>query len=149
MFSIVKFSSWLAKLAAFICPDFWFISRNSDPLGNERKPSQLSPEKEDRFYATRGSVVADKDNKVFLDHNARNDNGAALWPKLFLSLSSKEKEEDFMAFRGCKPPQRPKRRAKLIQRNVLVSFPLLINVLAACLLEKLHFCTMVFVNSVC
>ncbi|KAK4780623.1 hypothetical protein SAY87_016729 [Trapa incisa] len=99
-------------------------SRNSDPSTNKRKQSQQhSPEKEDRFYTTRGSVGADENGKMLLDHKAKNDKGAVVWPKLFLSLSSKEKEEDFMAFKGCKPPQRPKKRAKLIQRSVLLVCP--------------------------
>ncbi|XP_031400444.1 probable serine/threonine-protein kinase DDB_G0280133 isoform X2 [Punica granatum] len=99
------------------------LTRSSDPPANKRKPSQHSPEKEDRFYTTRGSVGADENGKLLLDHNAKNDKGAVVWPKLFLSLSSKEKEEDFMAFKGCKPPQRPKKRAKLIQRSVLLVCP--------------------------
>lgn len=44
-----------------------------------------------------------------------------MWPKLLITLSSKEKEEDFMAMKGCKPSHRPKKRAKLIQRSLLVS----------------------------
>ncbi|KAK4773554.1 hypothetical protein SAY87_028573 [Trapa incisa] len=99
------------------------VTRNSDPSANKRKPSQHSPEKEDRFYTTRGSVGADESSKMLSDHKAKNDKGAVVWPKLFLSLSSKEKEEDFMAFKGCKPPQRPKKRAKLIQRSVLLACP--------------------------
>lgn len=54
--------------------------------------------------------------------------GNLAWPKLCITLSSKEKEEDFLAMKGCKLPQRPKKRAKLIQRTILVSsilFPFL------------------------
>ncbi|KAK1266951.1 hypothetical protein QJS04_geneDACA014640 [Acorus gramineus] len=40
-------------------------------------------------------------------------------PKFFTSLSSKEKEEDFMAMKGCELPQRPKKRAKFIQKCLL------------------------------
>ncbi|KAK4740778.1 hypothetical protein SAY87_024366 [Trapa incisa] len=99
------------------------LTRCSDLSANKRKPSQYSPEKEDRFYTTRGSVGADENGKTLLDHYTKNDKGGAVWPKLFLSLSNKEKEEDFMAFKGCKPPQRPKKRAKLIQRSVLLACP--------------------------
>ncbi|XP_011095927.1 probable serine/threonine-protein kinase DDB_G0282963 isoform X1 [Sesamum indicum] len=52
------------------------------------------------------------------------DTIAAVWPpKFVLALTNKEKEEDFMAFKGSKLPQRPKKRAKFIQRtlNQLVS----------------------------
>ena len=78
-----------------------------------------SPEKEDRYYTTRGSLGLDDTGKVLLDP-VKEDRGL-VWPKLFITLSSKEKEEDFMAMKGCKPPQRPKKRAKLIQRSLLVS----------------------------
>ena len=49
---------------------------------------------------------------------------AAAWPKLALSLTNKEKEEDFLVFKGSKLPQRPKKRAKLLQRTINVSSPL-------------------------
>ncbi|RRT54040.1 hypothetical protein B296_00046597 [Ensete ventricosum] len=45
---------------------------------------------------------------------------AAAWPKLALSLTNKEKEEDFLVFKGSKLPQRPKKRAKLLQRTINV-----------------------------
>ena len=72
-------------------------------------------EKEERYYTTRGVV----------DTNGEDSNGKgeeSMWPKLFVTLSSKEKEEDFMAMKGCKPSHRPKKRAKLIQKSLLVSF---------------------------
>ncbi|XP_057508795.1 uncharacterized protein LOC130791605 [Actinidia eriantha] len=51
------------------------------------------------------------------------ENRGLVWPKLYITLSSKEKEEDFMAMKGCKPPQRPKKRAKVIQRTLLLVSP--------------------------
>lgn len=94
----------------------------SRSIANEsRKAStSLSPEKEDRYYTTRGSCGFDDSSKV-LFANPKEENRKVVWPKLIISLSSKEKEEDFMAMKGCKPPQRPKKRAKLIQKTVLVS----------------------------
>lgn len=48
-----------------------------------------------------------------------------VWPpKFVIALTNKEKEEDFIAFKGSKLPQRPKKRAKFIQRTLNVS-PLL------------------------
>ena len=45
-----------------------------------------------------------------------------VWPpKFMISLTNKEKEEDFMAIKGSKLPQRPKKRAKFIQRTINVS----------------------------
>lgn len=88
--------------------------------GENRKSS--SPEKEDRYYTTRGSVGVDENGngKVIMNGNNGEDRGL-VWPKLYITLSSKEKEEDFLAMKGCKLPQRPKKRAKLIQRSLLVS----------------------------
>ncbi|CAN1192249.1 hypothetical protein LINPERPRIM_LOCUS22605 [Linum perenne] len=94
--------------------------KNSDMLSNRRKVS--SPEKEDRYYTTRGSMGLDESSKILFDSMKLEDKGH-VWPKLFISLSNKEKEEDFMAMKGCKPPQRPKKRAKLIQRTILLVSP--------------------------
>ena len=45
-----------------------------------------------------------------------------VWPpKFVIALTNKEKEEDFFAFKGSKLPQRPKKRAKFIQRTLNVS----------------------------
>lgn len=47
-----------------------------------------------------------------------------VWPpKFVIALTNKEKEEDFFAFKGSKLPQRPKKRAKFIQRTLNVSPP--------------------------
>ncbi|KZV37220.1 Gamma vacuolar processing enzyme [Dorcoceras hygrometricum] len=48
----------------------------------------------------------------------------ALWlPKFVIALTNKEKEEDFMAIKGSKLPQRPKKRGKNIQRNLSLVSP--------------------------
>ncbi|XP_038700343.1 putative uncharacterized protein DDB_G0279653 isoform X2 [Tripterygium wilfordii] len=44
-------------------------------------------------------------------------------PKLLIALTNKEKEEDFIAFKGSKLPQRPKKRAKFIQRSLNLVSP--------------------------
>ncbi|XP_041994428.1 GATA zinc finger domain-containing protein 14-like isoform X1 [Salvia splendens] len=46
-----------------------------------------------------------------------------VWPKFVIALTNKEKEEDFMAIKGSKLPQRPKKRAKLIQRTLNLVSP--------------------------
>ncbi|GFP88048.1 hypothetical protein PHJA_000948500 [Phtheirospermum japonicum] len=49
---------------------------------------------------------------------------AAVWPpKFVIALTNKEKEEDFMAIKGSKLPQRPKKRAKFIQRTLNLVSP--------------------------
>ncbi|XP_072955632.1 uncharacterized protein [Typha angustifolia] len=45
------------------------------------------------------------------------------WPKFVIALTNKEKEEDFLVFKGSKLPQRPKKRAKLIQRTLNLVSP--------------------------
>ncbi|KAL7124477.1 hypothetical protein ABFS83_14G050800 [Erythranthe nasuta] len=93
-------------------------------LNDSRKAStSLSPEKEDRYYTTRGSGGFDDSSSKALFANPKEENRKVVWPKLLISLSSKEKEEDFMAMKGCKPPQRPKKRAKLVQRTILLVSP--------------------------
>ncbi|KAI3468151.1 hypothetical protein Pfo_024814 [Paulownia fortunei] len=52
------------------------------------------------------------------------DTIATVWPpKFVISLTNKEKEEDFMAIKGSKLPQRPKKRAKFIQRTLNLVSP--------------------------
>ncbi|KAK4850899.1 hypothetical protein QYF36_010853 [Acer negundo] len=109
------------------------LTRNSDSTilrsGSNENRKSSSPEKEDRYYTTRGSVgigggVMDENGKVSVDgNNGEDSNKLHVWPKLYISLSNKEKEEDFLAMKGCKPPQRPKKRAKLIQRSLLLVSP--------------------------
>lgn len=78
-----------------------------------------SPEKEDRYYTTRGSMGIDESGKIIKE--PVKETKKHVWPKLFITLSNKEKEEDFLAMKGCKLPQRPKKRAKLVQKTLLVS----------------------------
>lgn len=87
-----------------------------------------SPEKEDRYYTTRGStgggfVDESSSSKKALIVDSKEESKKVVWPKLFTTLSSKEKEEDFMAMKGCKLPQRPKKRAKIVQRTLLLVSP--------------------------
>ncbi|XP_047943459.1 myb-like protein D isoform X1 [Salvia hispanica] len=62
-------------------------------------------------------------------HDAKKGDGDAaaqppvVWPKFVIALTNKEKEEDFMAIKGSKLPQRPKKRAKLIQRTLNLVSP--------------------------
>ncbi|KAL3500680.1 hypothetical protein ACH5RR_039773 [Cinchona calisaya] len=53
-----------------------------------------------------------------------SDGIPAVWPPRFvIALTNKEKEEDFMAIKGSKLPQRPKKRAKYIQRTLNLVSP--------------------------
>ncbi|RWR77699.1 DUF1639 domain-containing protein [Cinnamomum micranthum f. kanehirae] len=90
-------------------------SNGLNRANENRKRQSSSPEKEDRFYTTRGSGL-DENGRVVTDGG--DERKGFVWPKFYISLSSKEKEEDFIAMKGCKPPQRPKKRAKYIQRSI-------------------------------
>ncbi|KAK6936994.1 Protein of unknown function DUF1639 [Dillenia turbinata] len=106
-------------------------------IGENRKTTSIPGKEDSRYYTTRGSssvglVENDggngKTKTLMMDDNIKGggrDLGKAklVWPKLLIPLSSKEKEEDFMAMQGCKLPQRPKKRAKLIQRTLLLVSP--------------------------
>ena len=75
----------------------------------------------DREHAGRGS----NNNGVpqtLPDDKKGSSSGSegSIWPKFAIALSNREKEEDFLAFKGSKLPQRPKKRAKVIQRTVNV-----------------------------
>ncbi|XP_061982315.1 uncharacterized protein LOC133702110 [Populus nigra] len=52
-----------------------------------------------------------------------NNNGVIEWPRIYIALSRKEKEDDFFAMKGTKLPQRPKKRAKNIDKALQYCFP--------------------------
>ncbi|KAF4363358.1 hypothetical protein G4B88_002105 [Cannabis sativa] len=130
-----KISSRLLSSAKDSSPLQQRLNKSLNSPMNNRKSSSVmtSPEKEDRYYTTRGSLGLDENGKMLglehhphhLHHFGQNgDNKAKIvWPKLFVSLSSKEKEEDFLAMKGCKLPQRPKKRAKFLQKSLLLVMP--------------------------
>ncbi|KAK8695358.1 hypothetical protein V6N13_000523 [Hibiscus sabdariffa] len=95
---------------------------------NKARSALASAEKEDRYYSTRGSGSLmldehhDNNTKALMDQRVKEDK-RIVWPRLLTTLSNKEKEQDFMAMKGCKLPQRPKKRAKLIQRSILLVSP--------------------------
>ena len=99
------------------------VSRKLDSQANEYKQSMaLSPEK-DRYYSTRGSPFPFEGNG-FDFGGLTEEKGTTAIPRFFIALSNKEKEEDFMAMKGCKLPQRPKKRPKLMQKCLLVMLEL-------------------------
>ncbi|XP_010515509.1 PREDICTED: uncharacterized protein LOC104791320 [Camelina sativa] len=100
------------------------FSKGSEGTSLRSGLQERRPEKEERYYTTRG--VVDTIGKDCFDANNGEDvniKDEAMWPKLFITLSNKEKEEDFLAMKGCKPSHRPKKRAKLIQRSLLMVSP--------------------------
>ncbi|GAA0170480.1 hypothetical protein LIER_24728 [Lithospermum erythrorhizon] len=61
-----------------------------------------------------GGGVGEKINGVVEVHD---------WPRIYIALSKKEKEEDFMAMKGSKLPHRPKKRPKAIDRMLQYCYP--------------------------
>ncbi|XP_021752857.1 probable serine/threonine-protein kinase DDB_G0282963 isoform X1 [Chenopodium quinoa] len=53
----------------------------------------------------------------------KGGNEVVEWPRIYLSLSRKEKEDDFYALKGTKLPHRPKKRAKAVDRALQYCFP--------------------------
>eukprot|EP00268_Persea_americana_P037208 TRINITY_DN3685_c0_g1_i3.p1 TRINITY_DN3685_c0_g1~~TRINITY_DN3685_c0_g1_i3.p1 ORF type:complete len:173 (+),score=50.88 TRINITY_DN3685_c0_g1_i3:458-976(+) len=45
------------------------------------------------------------------------------WPRIYIALSRKEKEDDFLKMKGTKLPQRPKKRAKNVDKTLQYCFP--------------------------
>lgn len=66
-----------------------------------------------------GSLESEQGKKLGCSSASGGD--ASAWPKLVIGLTNEEKEEDFLAFKGSKPSQRPKKRSKTIQDNLNVS----------------------------
>ncbi|KAE9588500.1 hypothetical protein Lal_00003235 [Lupinus albus] len=64
------------------------------------------------------------DSKKGGSPSGSGDVAPPVWPpKFVIALTNKEKEEDFLAIKGSKLPQRPKKRAKFIQRTVNLVSP--------------------------
>ncbi|XP_039140310.1 uncharacterized protein LOC120277512 [Dioscorea cayenensis subsp. rotundata] len=99
------------------------ISESAGSDSRKSRSASLSPEKEDRFYTTRGSLAACEENGHGIGIDERGAGAMVSMPRFFVSLSNKEKEEDFMAMKGCKLPQRPRKRSKLLQKCLLLVSP--------------------------
>lgn len=72
--------------------------------------------------AANGGASASEEEKKNGGVGSSSGSEGAVWPKFAIALTNKEKEEDFLVFKGSKLPQRPKKRAKLIQRTINVSW---------------------------
>lgn len=67
------------------------------------------------------AVAAGTSNTVVSVSVAQKVNAEVIeWPKIYVALSRKEKEDDFLAMKGTKLPHRPKKRAKNIDRTLQV-----------------------------
>lgn len=84
---------------------------------NGGRGATASPEKPSEEHS-------DKNNKKnAAGEGSSSGSEGTVWPKFAIGLTNKEKEEDFLVFKGSKLPQRPKKRAKLIQRTLNLVSP--------------------------
>lgn len=99
----------------------------------EKKATGFGPKKEDKQHHQNGSLTraasADHHHVESEQETGANNNGGVEkanvvevieWPKIYVSLSRKEKEDDFLAMKGTKLPHRPKKRAKNVDRALQV-----------------------------
>ncbi|KAH9306058.1 hypothetical protein KI387_010462, partial [Taxus chinensis] len=68
------------------------------------------------IMCTRSSNITDKTNTV--QDNETLYFEPFLFPKVHLTLSVREKEEDYLAIKGLKLPLRPKKRLKSVQKRI-------------------------------
>ncbi|CAN6327435.1 unnamed protein product [Urochloa humidicola] len=99
--------------------------RNSEEFATMTFPAQQQPYNGIHRVASPDRERPGRGNnngvpQTFTDDKKGSSSGSegSIWPKFAISLSNREKEEDFLIFKGSKLPQRPKKRAKVIQRTV-------------------------------
>lgn len=91
--------------------------RSPPPDKNERKVSSSA-----RLANEKPSAVDRSNHMESAAEHHENTSAPEVveWPRIYLALSRKEKEDDFYAMKGTKLPQRPKKRAKNIDRALQV-----------------------------
>ncbi|GJM93392.1 hypothetical protein PR202_ga09945 [Eleusine coracana subsp. coracana] len=106
--------------------------RNSEVAANMRSSTQgqqndavcmvISP---DREHSVRGTNKNNGNLSTSPDDRKGSSSGseASMWPNFAIALTNKEKEEDFLMFKGSRPPHRPKKRSKIIQKTINLVCP--------------------------
>ncbi|KAL6839830.1 hypothetical protein ACP4OV_029640 [Aristida adscensionis] len=106
--------------------------RNSERGGNIGQSAQqqnnvihmtVSPDRESPVKGGRncnnGNLSASPEDKK----GCSSGSEGSMWPNFTIALTNKEKEEDFLLFKGSRLPHRPKKRAKVIQKTVNLVCP--------------------------
>lgn len=94
-------------------------ARDQDKRGNHHNANSHHHNNDNKSAS---SETAHDSKKGGGSSSAGSEAVPPIWPpKFVIALTNKEKEEDFMAIKGSKLPQRPKKRAKFIQRTLNVS----------------------------
>ncbi|CAN6444622.1 unnamed protein product [Victoria cruziana] len=114
------------------------------PRSTERRPSSVSPEKLEKPASSIPSGQANHSSTVITNNHHHDSGGPPIptsdlapdsctpppaaaserlnmdlfeWPRIYYSLSKKEKEDELHAVKSSKLPQGPKKRAKLSDRS--------------------------------
>lgn len=61
-------------------------------------------------------VSSSEPTALACNYKPRVDLHTLEWPRIIIALSRKEKEDDFLIFKGTKLPQRPKKRPKVVEK---------------------------------
>lgn len=91
------------------------IIKNSTSLNGFEASASASMNPDQKSPSDQGSGHVEKEEKLNFERFE--------WPRIYVSLSRKEKEEDFLAMKGTKLPNRPKKRAKNVDRSLQYCFP--------------------------
>uniref|UniRef100_A0A0A9CUU3 Uncharacterized protein n=1 Tax=Arundo donax TaxID=35708 RepID=A0A0A9CUU3_ARUDO len=109
------------------------LSRNSEVAANMRSSAQQQQQQQQQNNVFHMVASPDRERPVRGGNNGNNGNLSAspdnkggsssgsegsVWPNFAIALSNKEKEEDFLVFKGSRLSHRPKKRAKIIQKTV-------------------------------
>lgn len=107
------------------------VLRNSEETGTMRSSAQQQNNvihmmaSLDRERPVRGGNNSNNGNLPASPNNKDSSSGSegSVWPKFAVALTNKEKEEDFLVFKGSRPPHRPKKRTKVIQKTINLVCP--------------------------
>lgn len=105
------------------------VLRNSEAAGGTMKAQNnrhrtSSPEKVGVAEVKGNGVRAEMgQDKKAAGAGSSSGSEAPVWPKFTIGLTNKEKEADFLVIKGTKLPQRPKKRAKFVQRTLNLISP--------------------------
>lgn len=107
------------------------------PNGNPRPEKKRSPSSSSLHnhhlngFGSPASASMNPDPKPQPEHDSSGTGSGSMaaekvkleWPRIYVTLSRKEKEDDFFALKGTKLPHRPKKRAKNIDKAIQYCYP--------------------------
>lgn len=116
-------SSDVSRMSSIVC-------RSAEQRSNRRVPSSNSAAKCNKKKRNGNGSWTTQASERLNSHVDSNGEKVSVkiieWPKIYIALSKKEKEDDFLAMKGTKISQRPKKRAKNIDRTLQVTLNLLL-----------------------